>query len=394
MIRGLAVGLLCAGCAASPIVQHDAVLRLEQRSIAGRGTVALVATERRLVLDAQLQAVEAVTLEGAPVPFTHDGKTLVIELPRTGAVVLGLRWRVALAGEAPWWFGYATPRWLPTRFDSATRATLRLRFEGTEGLTAIAAGDRRDGAFVIDRPLPPFLFGFAVGKLPVLEAGRLTLLGGDPAALALTRQMVAFLEARTGLPLPGSYTQVFVGGDAAQEEAQLAFLDREALGGDEDDEWLFLHELAHQWFGVALTCLDFDDFWLNEGFATFFVAAWKEFAHGRAAYEAEVARWEERARKVRVAAPLSLARPGQPRPHTPDAKLQPRAVTYAGGALFLHRLRAELGELTFWKVLQTYVAANAGKDVTSQSLRAALEQVTGRSWEAAFDARVYGVPPG
>ncbi len=33
---------------------------------------------------------------------------------------------------------------------------------------------------------------------------------------------------------------------------------------------LVAHEIAHQWFGDAITEKDWDDVWLSEGFATYF----------------------------------------------------------------------------------------------------------------------------
>jgi aminopeptidase N len=219
-------------------------------------------------------------------------------------------------------------------------------------------------------------------------------LNGTPEALAKSAAMARFLEQRTGLALPvRTYTQIFVHGDAAQEAVGLALIGEDALH-DPDSEWVFIHELAHQWFGVSLKCADFDDFWLNEGFATFFVAAWFEQTQGRAAYEEELAHWQARSNKVRAEgkdAPLSLAPPGQPRPHTPESKLQPRGVTYFRGALFLHQLRTELGDDTFWAVIREYVRTNAGRDVTSEHLRRALESVTKRDWRDEFQQRVYSV---
>src|SRR5258708_514334 len=44
--------------------------------------------------------------------------------------------------------------------------------------------------------------------------------------------------------------------------------------GDEDP--LISHELAHQWFGDLVTCKDWGNVWLNEGFATFFEMVWSE----------------------------------------------------------------------------------------------------------------------
>lgn len=117
------------------------------------------------------------------------------------------------------------------------------------------------------RPYSAYLYGFAVGRFTRVSerAGskRLTYLSDNADAgelkrrLAGTREMVAFLSSKAGLPLPvGDYGQLLVKGDEAQEAATYSVLGTDALPTKPDDpseDWAIVHELTHQWWGNLIT---------------------------------------------------------------------------------------------------------------------------------------------
>ena len=50
---------------------------------------------------------------------------------------------------------------------------------------------------------------------------------------------------------------------------------------DDSPTSLIAHELAHQWWGDVVTCVDWRHLWLNESFATYFDPLYHEFLLGR-----------------------------------------------------------------------------------------------------------------
>ncbi len=413
----------CSTGAGFDVLDHQVELSvtLSPPSLHGEGLLRLRARAAAevAVLDAhELRVVEA-SLGGEATPFFADDHHLCVRLPRKLSpgeeVTLQLRWDARVDRDTPKfsasqaWAGYLTSAWMPTVQDPAQRATLTLTVHTPEGLRVGASGQRRSpNTFRVDRPVPPFLFAFVVGDFDetVLDADGVRLRALGPrgvsvkAALETTAAALRFLRERTGHAYPeAEYQEVFVAGDAAQEAAGLALLSASSLddlAANPADDWLFTHELAHQWFGVLIPCADFSDFWLNEGFATFAVAAFKEQRQGRSAYDAEVAIWRARSDKVRAQgrdAPISMSPPGTPRRALREDQLQARGVTYFRGALVLDTLRETLGEAAFWAGLRHYVVARQGRSAVTEDLRQALEQASGRDLRDFFERWVYTSAP-
>ena len=450
--RGLAaLTLLCGGCgavkplpappgratacrdeSAVDVLHHDIALSLQLQppALAGRGEVR-IKTRRAtdtVVLHAKLQ-VRAVTTDAGPLRFHLENGLLCVELPQRlpAGVELGLKmvWDVRTDGAMPKfspeqvWAGYNAAAWMPTRQDPAQRATLALRISAPAELKVAASGralapqvmplGMTMHSFVLDQPSPPFLYAFAAGRFQeaMLDVDGLRLRALGPvgaeldAALAVTAQAQRFYSERLRyrLPLP-VYTQVFVAGDAAQEAAGMAILAASFLKDlrqDPSEDWVFAHELGHQWFAWLLPCADFADFWLNEGFATFLVAAVKEQRWGQSAGDREVRLWRARSDRVHREGrdrPLSTSAPGMTSMSPPtESQLPSRGVTYARGALALHRLRRELGDGPFWNGVRLYVKDYAGRSVRSEDLRRAMEAGSGVDLRAFFARWVYQAAP-
>jgi aminopeptidase N len=426
--------LACPSDGSLDVLRHTIELRVQlapSASILGTGEILLRARRdvSTIALDAQNLRVATVSRNSRSLDFRQVKDRICVDLneafSKGSEIALRLRWEVPIDNEVPHfsnsdvWAGYGTSAWMPTVQDPAQRATLQLAITADSALLIGAsgrAGERRDAGaglihqtFTVDLPSPPFLYGFAVGRFSqaelTVDGFKLRVLGPIGAdltkVLTLTAPMYRFLASHIGAALATpEYLQVLVQGDAAQEAAGLSFISVDALKDVQEDpteDWIFAHELAHQWFGWLVACDDFSDFWLNEGFATFMVAAVKEDRWGHAAYEREVALWRERSAKVHADGldmPVSLSRPGS-RAQAPltETDLQARGITYSRGALVLHKLRMELGDVAFWAAIRYYVAQRSGKGARAEDLRSSLEAVTHKDLSAFFEKWVYTVAP-
>jgi aminopeptidase N len=330
-----------------------------------------------------------------------------LKLKYTAAAGRGIRWFADNAGLATAFYCEA---WMVCDNSPGQRATLQLEIavpfrpltHGASGFRAVGPGRRgkqwrgRDGEhFVFEQsdPVQTYLFSFGVARLAVAVDDMFSIyaqrMDANKEAFAKTADAYAFLRATASVdPMNAHYTQAFLPGPSmGQEAAGLAIMSQDDLTdlAAKDDVQLMAHELAHQWWGVTLGIRSWSDFWLNEGFAEFMSDAYIEKHQGRAAYDKQIAELQDRMKKLREA--------GKDRPlhweKWKDANEALGPIPYVKGALFLARLRTELGEEIFWRGIGLYTAGNARRLVDSRDFERAMEKASGRDLQALFDEAVY-----
>jgi aminopeptidase N len=323
-----------------------------------------------------------------------------IQLQYTAASGRGIMW---FPGEEGLDTAFYCEAWMVCDADPGQRATLTMEIvvRASSGLNAVAPGQltkqwqEKDGVhFLFEqiRPVQTYLFSFGIAKLQRSEHGRFALYAADsaahPVAFERTAKAYLFLSSKAGIGLEnGKYTQASMLNGIAQEAASMALMPKDFFHKleEEHDDGLMSHELAHQWWGVQVGIRSWSDFWLNEGMADFMQDAFLEQEKGRAEYVQVMEETKQQLEKLRAA--------GQDRPlhweGWKDAHGALGKVPYVKGALFLDRLRSELGEEKFWRGLALYTTRNAGRLVDSTDFEKAMEEASGRDLKALFEQAVY-----
>jgi len=147
---------------------------------------------------------------------------------------------------------------------------------------------------------------------------------------------------------------------------------------------LISHELGHQWFGDLVTCKDWGNIWLNEGFATFMETLWVEsyFPKDQAEYDrwSGIREWFEQANLWTK----PLVR------HDFDDSSEFDGNAYGKGGLVLYMLRHQIGEEAFYRGLKHYLEVNRGKNVVTADLVKAIEEETHSNVDQFFTQWAYG----
>jgi aminopeptidase N len=112
------------------------------------------------------------------------------------------------------------------------------------------------------------------------------------------------------------------------------------MGGFSQD--LIAHELAHQWFGDYITCSNWHDIWVNEGFAVFCESLCQEHLHPENFLSWKIGRME-----------YVLDNTASGSVYVEDTtninRIFNYPLTYQKGGLIIHQLRNQIGDDAFFR---------------------------------------------
>jgi aminopeptidase N len=404
----------------------DLAYDIESNRLAGTAVIEAVADQdiARVVLDLAYLQVQKVTVDGkAPAKWTHRDHRLVLALkrplPSGQAFTLQVKYAgrprpVVLPhhGDAGWeeladgvivaGQPHGAPSWFPCNDRPDDKAPYAISVTAAQNYTVVAngvlAGRVRRGSgetwrYVQDEPMATYLATVQIGRYRLVEddGDGIAILGAIPEdaragyarSFGRQREMLDYFSEAFG-PYPfARYTAVVTDDDLEipLESQSLSTFGRNYLTGEWPEVRLVAHELAHQWFGNAVTLRRWRDIWLHEGFACYAEWLWSE-ASGHEPCEAHARR--HHARLARLDQDLLLADPG------PELMFDDRV--YKRGALTLHALRQTVGDEAFFVLLREWVARHAGGSVTTEDFEALAAELTGADLGGLFRAWLHERP--
>ncbi|HSC23116.1 MAG TPA: M1 family metallopeptidase [Casimicrobiaceae bacterium] len=268
------------------------------------------------------------------------------------------------------------------------------------------AGSMKEVRFAQTQPLPSYLVAFAVGPFEFVDAGtigpaktpvRIVAGRGRRADAAFAAQalpeLLAHEERWFGIDYPFAkldHIAIPLSVRFAMENAGLITYGGPILLAPRAATAPFrhglanvgAHETAHQWFGDLVTMAWWDDVWLNEAFATWFadktVDAWQP------GYERGAGRVHGRAYAIEADSLPSARRIREPIVTRGDIFNAFDAITYQKGASVIGMFEGWLGEATFRRGVQAYLAQHRFANATAADFLDALSAASAQPVAPAF----------
>ena len=180
----------------------------------------------------------------------------------------------------------------------------------------------------------------------------------------------------------GFVTVPFRGG--GMEHASNITVSQRSVDGTLGSEMLFVHELAHSWFGNLVTCQRAEDMWLNEGWASYAEALFVEREYGNSRFKEYVRNNHERVLRMAHIRDEGYY-PVAGIPH----ELTYSSTVYDKGASVAHTLRGYLGDELFFNGLKEYFDQYRYRDISSTGFRDFFGRITETDLTDFFNSWVF-----
>ena len=296
--------------------------------------------------------------------------------------------------------------WIPLQDTPQVRFTYDATIRVPKTLMALMSAENpqqksADGVyrFRMEQAIPSYLLAIAVGDMAFRSFDDRSGVYAEPAVLEAAERefnelpaMMAAAEELYGpyrwgrydvLVLPPSFPY------GGMENPRLTFLTPTIIAGDKSLVDLVAHELAHSWSGNLVTNATWNDFWLNEGFTTYFQHRITERMHGR---EYSEMLWSLEVNETRTA--LAELPAGDQslylklRGRDPD---EAPPTVYGKGALLLRLIEETIGREPWDRFLRSYFDTHAFRSITTNAFLAELnEQLPGVAEQVNLDAWIFG----
>ncbi len=138
-------------------------------------------------------------------------------------------------------------------------------------------------------------------------------------------------------------------------------------------EDILVHELAHHWWGNSVGPKNWDDIWLNEGFASYSEALYYEKVFGRDALISTMVKFREFTESESLVKPEFIF----------------SKTVYHKGAWVLHMIRNEIGDGVFFPFLRAYYEKYKYSNASAEDLQNFLHIFTNKDFQQFFKQWVY-----
>ena len=310
------------------VVKHldlDLTVNFEKKELSGKAALQIEnkTGATKLYLDTRDLNISKVTLDQSDKPakfqlgeaIKYLGQSLEVDIEPTTKVVnvfystqpqaAALQWLTpeqTSGKKRPFLFTQSQAilarTWVPCQDSPGIRMTYSATIHVQPDLMAVMSAEnpiKKNSTgvyqFKMTNPISSYLLALAVGDLDFRPIGKRTGVYAEPSVVekaawefADMEKMVETAEKFYGPYRWGRYDVIVLPPSfpfGGMENPRLTFLTPTMIAGDRSNVSLIAHELAHSWSGNLVTNATWNDFWLNEGFTTYFEQRIMEALYGR-----------------------------------------------------------------------------------------------------------------